>query len=151
MTTFQPRYARYQEKVASSYNRQTLMQTLKAELAVCEPGRVELLMPYQAAMTQQHGFIHAGIITALMDSACGYAAFSLMSEEAGVLTVEFKTNLLAPAKGDQFRAVGKVVKSGRTLSFTQGECIALSDDGEKTVATINATIMAVYGRSDVDQ
>jgi uncharacterized protein (TIGR00369 family) len=98
---------------------------------------------------QQHGFVHAGIVTTLADTACGYAAFSLMPASAGVLTTEFKVNLLAPAAGERLIAVGRVVKPGRTLTVTQGEVHAESEGKRKLVAIITATLMAVEGRDDV--
>jgi len=93
------------------------MGTLGVEILRLDPGEIELAMPYNCAYTQQHGFMHAGIITTALDSACGYAAFSLMPAGAAVLTVEFKTNLLAPAKGESFRFRAHVIKPGRTLTL----------------------------------
>ena len=108
MARFDPKDANFEARVRTSFARQTAMATLGIEITGLTPGEVELRMPYAAAYTQQHGFIHAGIITTALDSACGYAAFSLMPSDAEVLTVEFKTNLLAPAKGDRYADMSPV-------------------------------------------
>ncbi|MBN9420796.1 MAG: PaaI family thioesterase [Candidatus Eremiobacteraeota bacterium] len=117
------------------------MATLGASLASVEPGEVVIELGYSEALAQQNGFLHAGVTTAVVDSACGYAALSLMPEGSDVLSVEFKVNLMAPAAGSRFRAVGRVVKSGRTLTVCQGEMVAL--DSGKTVALMTATMIAV--------
>jgi uncharacterized protein (TIGR00369 family) len=106
-------------------------------------------MPPDPAYTQQHGFMHAGIITTALDSACGYAAFTLMPLDAAVLTVEFKTNLLAPAKGERFIFRAQVIKPGRTLTICEPRALALEGSKEKLVATMTGTLMAVIGRQDV--
>ena len=113
------------------------------------PGRIELEMPYDRNYTQQHGFVHAGIITTGLDNACGYAAFSMMDADAAVLTVEFKVNLLAPAKGERFLFRGEVMKPGRTLTFCEAKAFAIADGTETLIATMTGTLMAIYGRSDV--
>src|SRR5690606_11337066 len=100
-------------------------------------------------LTQQHGFLHAGVVTSAMDSACGYAAFSLMPEGVGVLTVEFKTNLMAPARGDEPIARGHVIRSGRTISVCQAEASMVREGEETPVATMLATIMTIRERPDV--
>jgi len=127
---FQPPDADYRARVAASFGRQRVMQTCGIELARVAPGEVELRLPYREALTQQHGFLHAGVVTTALDSACGYAAFSLMPAGAAVLTVEFKVNLLAPAKGARFTFTGRVIKPGRTLTIAHGEAHAWPDDGE---------------------
>jgi uncharacterized protein (TIGR00369 family) len=140
----------FQERVRASFARQRVMQTLGIEITRLEPGEIELTLPYDQAYTQQHGFMHAGIVTTALDSACGYAAFSLMPAKAAVLTVEFKTNLLAPAKGQRFRISARVVKPGRTLTVCEAQAFALADAGEKRlVATMTATLMAVIGRDAI--
>lgn len=139
----------YEAKVTESFNRQEIMKTLNASILTIQPGIVELEFPYQTSLTQQHGFIHAGIISTVLDSACGYAAFSLMPKETAVLTVEFKINLLSPAKGKLFKAVGKVKKSGRNISFTEGELFATLDGRQKLVATMTGSIMSVYDREGI--
>ena len=100
-------------------------------------------------MTQQHGFLHAGVVSTALDSACGYAAFSLMPEDAAVLTIEFKINLLAPAKGERFRMEGRVLKPGRTITVCEGRAYALQDQKETLIATMNCTLMTVMGRTDI--
>ncbi len=141
--------ADYKNRVTESFHRQEVMKTLHATIADIRPGEIELEFPYQQNLTQQHGFIHAGIVSTVLDSACGYAAFSLMPEEAAVLTIEFKINLLSPARGERFRAIGKVKKPGKTITVTEGELFACSEQGEKLVATMVGTIMAVYDRDNI--
>ena len=129
--------------------KQAVMNLIGAELVKVLPGKVEILLPFRNDLTQQHGFLHAGIITTLVDSACGYAALSLMPAGASVLTVEFKVNLLAPAKGERFVARGKVVKPGRTITVCSGEVFALGSEEPKLVSTMTATMMTLQGRPDV--
>ena len=116
------------------------MRTLGISIARLEPGEVDLAMDYSAEFTQQHGFVHAGIITAGLDSACGIAAFTLMPAATGILTVEFKTNLLAPARGEQFLACGRVIRPGRTLTVCQAEVFADSSSAE---APPSRTLIAI--------
>src|SRR4051812_47627225 len=127
------------------------MRTLGAELTVVRPGTIEIEMPFSESLTQQHGFIHAGVLSTALDSACGYAAFSLMPADAAVLTIEFKVNLLAPALGPRFRFEGRVVKPGRTISVVEGRALQSAGDGgpEKLVATMTATVMTVVGRDTI--
>ncbi len=127
--------------IRESFAHQTIMATIGARLESIEAGRVSIALPFAPHLCQQHGFLHAGVVTTIADSACGYAALSLMPEGSSVLTVEFKVNLMAPAKGDMFLAEGHVVKAGRTLTITQGEVIALDRDRRTTVAIITATLM----------
>ena len=150
--TFQPHDAGFEQRVRASFARQQVMQTLGIEIARLEPGEIELTMPYDRAYTQQHGFVHAGIVATALDSACGYAAFSLMPAEAAVLTVEFKTNLLAPATGDRFLFRGRVIKPGRTLTVCEGQALAVTGDGqERLVATMTGTLMALFDRQGLVQ
>jgi uncharacterized protein (TIGR00369 family) len=149
---FQPKDPNFAERVRASFARQRMMQTLGVEIVRIAPGEIELAMPYGAAFTQQHGFIHAGVIATVLDSACGYAAFSLMPAEAAVLTVEFKTNLLAPAKGERFLFRAHIVKPGRTLTVSDGRAFAIDGGGEeRLVASMNGTLMAVYDRPNISQ
>ncbi len=148
---FQPRFEGYDAKVRDSFARQPAMQSLGIEIAGLQPGQIELSMHYQPAFTQQHGFLHAGIVATALDSACGYAAFSLMDEDAAILTVEFKLNLLAPADGERFVFRAGVVKPGRTLTVVNGTAAALKDGREKAVATMTGTMMAIVGRSTIRQ
>ncbi len=147
---FVPCDARYKEKVIESFNKQEVMKTVNASIVAVRPGEIELEFPYQSNLTQQHGFIHAGIVSTVLDSACGYAAFSLMSEDTAVLSIEFKVNLLSPAKGEKFKAVGTVRKHGKNITVTEGELFAYAEGEEKLVATMTGTMMSVYNRKDIE-
>jgi uncharacterized protein (TIGR00369 family) len=149
MARFEPKDADFHARVTASFGRQAVMRTLGIEIAQLEPGRIELTMPYGPAFTQQHGFVHAGIITTALDSACGYAAFSLMPAEAAVLTVEFKTNLLAPAKGQRFVFRAEVIKPGRTLTICEAKAFAIDNGNERLIATMTGTLMAIFDRAGV--
>lgn len=134
---------KYRHKTLESFARQAVMQTLGAELNIQAPGVVSISFPFQAQYTQQNGYIHAGIVATILDSACGYAAFTLMPMGTDVLTVEFKVNLLRPAKGDSFTAAARVVRPGRTISVVEA-ILHNSEYGEqKPVATMTATIMTM--------
>src|SRR5688572_3108444 len=146
---FDPRDPAYDTRVRASFARQRAMQTIGARIVRVEPGEVELELPFREDLTQQHGFLHAGIVTTLVDSACGYAALSLMDQKAAVLSVEYKVNLLAPAVGERMRAVGRVIKSGRTLVVCTGEVIAVAGDSDPVVTVMQATMMAVRDRPDL--
>ena len=127
------------------------MTTLGAELTLVTPGIIEIEMPYSMALTQQHGFLHAGIISTALDSACGYAAFSMMPANAAVLTIEFKVNLLAPGRGERFLVRGSVTKPGRTIIVADGQAYAFGADGEaKLIATMTGTMMTVFGRDGIE-
>jgi uncharacterized protein (TIGR00369 family) len=139
----------FRDRVRASFARQRVMATLGIEMVHLDAGEVHLAMPPNPDFTQQHGFVHAGIITTALDSACGYAAFTLMPLDAAVLTVEFKTSLLAPAKGERFLFRARVVKPGRTLTFCEAQALALEGSKEKLVATMTGTLMAITGRQDV--
>lgn len=138
-----------EEAVRKSFAAQKLMATIGARLARVAAGEVEIRLPFRAELTQQHGFLHAGVVTAALDSACGYAAFTLMPEGTGVLTIEFKTNLLAPARGDELVARSRVVRAGRTITVCQAEASMTAGGGETLVATMVATVMTVRDRPDV--
>src|SRR6516164_7321241 len=124
MTQFEPKNPDFRADATATFAAQPAMRTLGIALSRLEPGEVELAMAYLPAFTQQHGFVHAGIITAALDNACGIAAFTLMPKDAGILTVEFKTNLLAPAKGERFLFRAVVVKPGRTLTVCEAKAFA---------------------------
>jgi uncharacterized protein (TIGR00369 family) len=147
---FEPRDPQYAARVRASFARQDAMKTIGATLTSVEPGVVAIEMPWAQALTQQHGFLHAGMVATGLDSACGYAGFSLMPADAAVLTVEYKINLLAPAQGQRFRMVGEVIKPGRTLTIVEGKAYAIEGDREKLIATMNATLMALFGREGVN-
>ena len=139
----------YQERIRSSFAKQGLMSTLGATLGNISLGHVEIALRPHPAISQQHGFIHAGALSAAADSAAGYAALSLMPPGSGVLTTEFKINFVAPAVGDRVLARGKVVKTGRTITVAQTEVFAESGGQEKLVALLTATLMTVNGREGV--
>ena len=141
---FEPRNPDFKARVTQSFSEQMVMQTINASLLAVDAGRVEIGLPYQRELTQQNGFIHAGISSTILDSACGYAAFSLMPVEAQVLTIEFKINLLAPAAGEKFRAIGTVRKPGHSVFVAESELYASSDGSDKLVATMVGTLMAIY-------
>ena len=122
------------------------MRTLGARLTRVEPGEVEIAISHRADLVQQHGYLHAGVVTAVVDSACGYAALSLMEPGAAVLSVEFKVNLLAPASGTEFVATGRVVKSGKTITVCTGELRS----GDTVIAVLQGTMMAVRDRGIAD-
>jgi uncharacterized protein (TIGR00369 family) len=140
----------FQERVRSSFARQGLMRTLGATLEQVSPGLVEIAIHPTAAISQQHGFTHAGAVSAIADSAAGYAALTLASADTGVLTTEFKINFVAPALGDRIVARGRVVKAGRTLTVAQSEVFAERAGQEKLIALLTATIMTIADRAGVN-
>ena len=148
-TDFQPADPGFEARVRASFARQTAMATLGASMVRAEAGEVEIQLPYAAHLTQQHGFLHGGIVGAALDSACGYAGSTLMPADVGVLSIEYKINFVAPAKGQRFRMVGTVVKPGRTITVVEGRAYAVDEGREKLVATMSTTLMAVSGRDDV--
>ena len=145
MSRFVARDKEFEARVRSSFAKQTLMSTIGARLTNVLAGELDIELPYRSDLCQQNGYLHAGIATAIVDSACGYAAFTLMSADAGVLTVEYKANFVAPAQGDLFIARGRVKKAGRTLTVCSGDVVAVKDDEEKLVATMLTTMMAING------
>ncbi len=153
MSTWTPRDPDFEQRVRGSYARQAAMAFLGATMARVAPGEVVLELPFRSEITQQHGFVHAGIGASVMDSACGYAALTLMDGGTGVLSVEFKVNLLAPAQGHLFRAIGRVVRAGRTLVVTSGELRAFAGPEDRSdgalVAMMTATIMTIRDRPDL--
>jgi uncharacterized protein (TIGR00369 family) len=147
--SIQPRDPKFEQRVRDSFARQAFMATLGASLERVAPGEIAMSFAHRPELTQQHGFLHAGVLTSVADSACGYAALSLMEPGVGVLSVEFKVNMLAPAVGEGFVATGRVVRSGRTLTVCTGE-VTTERDGETIVVLLmQATMMAVRGRDGV--
>ena len=139
-----PKNPDFERLVRESFLKQEVMATLGATLARIAPGEVEIELPYRAALTQQHGFLHAGIVTAVLDSSCGYAAFSLMPPGAGVLSVEFKVNLLRPAQGETFVARAEVIKAGKTLTVVRADVFAANADRDRElVATMQGTMICL--------
>lgn len=143
---FTPRDPNFERRVRDSFAKQQVMRTIGAQLDDVAPGSVTVRLPFRADLTQQHGYLHAGIATTVLDSACGYAALSLMAADRDVLSVEFKINLLAPAAGTHFLARGRVLRSGRTLTICAADLMAISEEGERLVATMLGTMMAVGER-----
>ena len=139
----------FEHRVRASFDRQEFMATLGASLTRVEPGAIEIQLPIRPAIAQQHGFVHAGAIASIADSACGYATATLMPADAGVLAVEFKINLMAPAAGEMLIARGRVIRAGRTLCVCQADVVAVTAGAEKTVAMLTATIMIVRDRPEV--
>lgn len=146
-TNFIPRNPDFEYTIRTSFSQQSVMDLIGAELTKVLPGEVEILMPFRSNLTQQNGFLHAGIVTTIVDSACGYAALSLMPANSAVLSVEFKVNLLSPAKGERFLARGKVVKPGSTITFCSGEVFSIIGVEQKLVATMTATMIMIKDRS----
>jgi len=134
-------------RVRASFDRQGMMATLGVEVIAVEPGRVEMSLRHDHRFTQQHGFLHAGAVASVLDTACGYAAFSVMPPEAAVLTASYTINLLAPAAGDRFTITGEVVRAGRTLVVCRGE--AFAEDDKRPFAVMQATMTAVYGKPGI--
>lgn len=149
MPDFEPKDPLYLQRVRSSFAQQGVMHTLGARLGHLAPGAVDIEIDWAQGLTQQHGFLHAGVVATALDSACGYAAFTLMAVGAEVLTIEFKVNLLSPARGTQFRMEGRVLKPGRTISVCEGRAYAIREGQEKLIASMACTLMAVTGRADV--
>lgn len=145
---FEPRSARFRERVENGVAGQAVLRGWGAVLERVAPGEVDFGLAFDPALTQQHGFLHGGIVGAVLDSACGFAALSLMDDDSAVLTVEYKVNFLAPAQGTRFVFGGRVIKPGRTLTLAEGLARSFSDSADqgKTVATMSCTLMAVRGR-----
>jgi uncharacterized protein (TIGR00369 family) len=138
----------FAEEVERSFAQQTIMALIGAELSLVEPGIVEISLPYRADLAQQYGYLHAGIVTTIADSACGYAAYSLMPPGSKVLSVEFKVNLLRPATGEQFLARAEVIKAGKTLTVARADVYGISSAGErKQIAVMQATIICLQKES----
>ena len=135
---------RFAENIKQSFARQSTMSLIGAELSLVEPGIIEITLPYRADLAQQNGYVHAGIVTTIADSAAGYAAYSLMPEGAGVLSIEFKVNLLRPARGKSFQARAEVIKPGRTLTVARADVFGVAESGDRElVATMLATIICL--------
>src|SRR5262245_23843047 len=133
----------FAEDVQRSFARQSLMRLIGANLSLVEPGVVEITLPYRADLTQQNDYVHAGIVTAIADTACGYAAYSLMPAGSAVLSVEFKVNLLRPAAGETFLAHAEVIKAGKTLTVVRADVFALTGSEQRLVATMQGTMICL--------
>ncbi len=139
----EPRNPSYKEDVRNSFAQQAMMHLIGAELTLVEPGIVEISISYRPDITQQHGYLHAGVISTIADSACGYVAYSLMPPGSEVLSVEFKVNLLRPAKGERFKTRAEVIKSGKTLSVVNANVFSVADNKEELVATMLGTMICL--------
>lgn len=140
--------AAFESRVRESFSRQGLMNHLGAELAALGPGHAEIHVPFRIEVTQQHNYFHAGVSGAIADSACGYAAYTLMPADSSVLTVEYKLNLLAPADGEKLKARARVLRSGKTLKICAADVYVEKNGAETHCATMLATIMCLPGKSD---
>jgi len=143
MADFNPSDVNFAARVRKSFDRQQVMKTIGAKMIKIGAGEVQIEFLYDLAWTQQARYIHAGIITTIADSACGYAAYTLMPADSEVLSVEYKINMLSPAKGERFIAIGKVIKPGRTLTACRSEVMAYDSGEEKLIATMQATMMTL--------
>ena len=133
----------FESRIRASFDRQMVMQTIGASLSHIQAGEVRIEIPFRPALTQQHGYLHAGIVGLIVDSACGYAAYTLMPADSEVLSVEYKINFLSPAQGQTFLAVGRVVKPGRKLSVCAGDVWAHNAGKAKLVATMQSIMICV--------
>ena len=149
MCEFEPADPNFEDRVRGSFARQGVMRHIGAEMARIMPGQCEIHLPYGEHVSQQHGFFHGGIVATIADSAAGYAGFSLMPADAGVLTVEFKINLVAPADGQILIAHGSVVRLGRTLTVSRAEVFVRKNEHERVCAVLQQTLMTITGRPDV--
>lgn len=143
MSIYEPIDPDYASRIRSSFDKQGIMKTVGGRLVKVIPGEVQIEFKYNESLTQQHGYIHAGIITSVVDSACGYAAYTLMPADSEVLTIEYKVNFVSPAKGDKFKGIGKVVKAGRTITVCTGDVVAVDKGIEKVVAIMQATMISI--------
>jgi uncharacterized protein (TIGR00369 family) len=144
-----PADANFEARVQASFARQRFMALMGAFMTRVTPGEVDIEMPFDPELTQQHGFVHGGAVASVLDAACGYAASTLMPADVGVLTVEFKINFLEPAAGERFRFAARVRRAGRTVTFVDGDAFAITGGRSRTIATMQATMMTVGGRDDV--
>ena len=149
MPTFAPADPDFEARVRDSFARLALMRTIGARLVKVAPGEVDIDMPVRDDLRQQHGYVAAAIVTAIVDTACGYAAMSLMPAGANVLTVEYKVNFISPARGERLLAHGRVVKAGRALTVCAGEVYALNDGEQKPVAAMLGTMVALENAAEV--
>lgn len=149
MSSFEPSDPHFERRVRDSFTRQGIMSHIGAEMITISAGQCEIHLRYGEHVSQQHGFFHGGIVATIADSAAGYAGFSLMPADAGVLTVEFKINLVAPADGELLIARGSVVRPGRTLTVSHAEVSVQNDGGERVCAILQQTLMLITGRRDV--
>ena len=143
MNEFKPMDPGYEARIRSSFEKQGVMKTIGAVLTKIAPGEVVIEFSYDTSLTQQHGYVHAGVVTTVVDSACGYAAYTLMASDSEVLTIEYKVNFMYPARGERFKGIGRVLRSGRTVTVCSGDVVAVENGKEKVVATMLATMISV--------
>ncbi len=139
----EPQNPNFGKEVAASFTQQAIMNLIGARLSLIEPGIVEITLPYREDLTQQDRYLHAGIVTTIADSACGYAAFTLMPAGSRVLAVEFKVNLLRPAQAREFVARAEVIKAGRTLTVVRADVFGVDENGRQMVAMMQGTMMCI--------
>ncbi|TRL37914.1 PaaI family thioesterase [Rhizobium straminoryzae] len=138
----------FRDRVRQSFERQQAMRTLGAELTRVEQAMVEIEMPFDVKLTQQHGILHAGVIAAGLDTACGYAAYTVIAPEASILTIEFKVNLMSPGRGERFLFRGEITKPGSTIIVADGRAYALGDGPAKLIASMSGSMMVIRGRQE---
>ncbi|MBB6179618.1 PaaI family thioesterase [Pseudorhizobium flavum] len=139
----------FRERIRQSFGRQPAMETIGATLTRIEQAMVEIELPFDPKLTQQHGLLHGGIISTALDTACTYAAFSVIPVDASLLTIEFKVNLMSPGRGERFLFHGEITKPGSTIIVADGRAYAISDGPAKLIASMTATMMVVRGREDI--
>ena len=146
---YDPRNPNFEQVIRDSFSKQGIMTHIGAEVGEVSPGRCEIRLPYNDDLSQQHGFFHGGVVGTIADSAGGYAAFTLMEDGDGILTVEYKLNLMAPADGDMLVARGEVIKPGRSLTVCRAEVDVIKDGKVTPCAVMQQTLMRIVGRPDV--
>ncbi len=139
----------FRQRIRQSFSRQGAMDMLGAELAQVEQAMVEIEMPFDQRLTQQHGFLHAGVISAALETTCTYAAYTTIAPEESVLTIEFKVNLMSPGRGERFLFRGEITKPGSTIIVADGRGYAIGDGPAKLIASMTSTMMIIRGRQDV--
>ena len=139
----------FRERIRQSFDRQGAMAMLDAELTRVEQAMIEIELPYSEKLTQQHGFLHAGVISAALDTACTYAAYTTIAPDASILTIEFKVNMLSPGRGERFLFRGEITKPGSTIIVADGRGYAISDGPAKLIASMTASMMVIRGRQDI--
>ena len=139
----------FRARIRESFEKQAVMRTIGAELTLIEPGTIEIELPFDEKLTQQHGFLHAGIISTALNTAGTYAAYSVLDPDASILTIEFKVNLMSPGRGERFLFRGEIIKPGNNLIVADGRAYALSDGPTKLIASMTGTMMVVKGREDI--
>ncbi len=139
----------FRQRIRQNFERQAAMTTIGAELTRVQHGMVEIELPFDIKLTQQHGILHAGIIAACLDSACGFAAYSVIDPDASILTIEFKVNLMSPGRGERFLFRGEVTKPGTTIIVADGRAYSISDGPAKLIASMSGSMMVVRGREGI--